>query len=77
MTLMTGIATSQKILLNEHLDVQLFYQSPDHNSRNRSFGIEKIDNSEEVIVGLVYHLKLFYRLKILNLSHACLSLRAL
>ena len=58
----------------EHLDVSWFYQPPDHNSRNRSYGIEKITNPEVVIIGFVSHLRLFCRLTKLNLSHACLSI---
>ena len=54
----------------ECLDVSSFYQQK---TNNRLFGIEKIDNPGEICTSLVYHLKLFCRLKILNLSNAHLT----
>ena len=54
----------------ECLDVSSFYEQK---AKNRLYGIEKIDNPEEICTSLVYHLKLFHRLKILNLSNAHLT----
>ena len=52
----------------EHLDISQVYQSVD---------IKKIDNPEKTSEGLVRHIKLFHRLKTLNLSHGCMTSEAI
>ena len=54
----------------EHLIVREFYQPPQH---KRLFGIEKVDNPQFIITGLVCHLKLFCNLQTLDLCNACLT----
>ena len=59
----------------EDLDISQFYQPTPDGSQHASSDI--VDSPEEICIGLIYHLKLFGRLKTLNLSHACVTLDAL
>ena len=58
----------------EHLDISWFHQ-PQHKPR---FGIQKkVQNPEIISTSFIHYLKLFSKLKKLNLSHAYLTLNAL
>ena len=61
----------------EHLDISQFL--PHHSSRNltNTSSIEEVDNPEEITTCLIQHLKLFHRLKTLNLNQAYVTLVAL
>ena len=61
----------------EHLDISGFYKPE---QTKRLYGIERIANpaaAKKISMGFVQHLKLFHRLKKLNLSNAYLTLDAL
>ena len=59
----------------EDLDISQFYQPTPDRSQHASSDI--VDSPEEICIGLIYHLKLFGRLKTLNLSRAYVTLDAL
>jgi len=61
------------VVKTEHLKIREFYQQ----QKNRFYGIENIDNPQDVITGFVAHLKLFCNLKTLDLCSTCLTVRAL
>ena len=54
----------------EELDISSFCK-PQH--RKRRYGIETVNNPEEISAGLIRHLKLFRKLKKLNMHDACLT----